>query len=72
MIRLVEPAPPSVHFMSPWRYPRLGLPMSGSALRAAGHGVRICCPQLAPVDWDDVFGAGLIGLSTTTSAAPAG
>jgi radical SAM superfamily enzyme YgiQ (UPF0313 family) len=70
-IRLIEPAPPSVHLMSPWRYPRLGLPMIGAALAAAGHDVRIYCQQLAPVDWDDILSAELVGFSTTTSTAPA-
>jgi anaerobic magnesium-protoporphyrin IX monomethyl ester cyclase len=70
-IRLIEPEPPTVHLMSPWRYPRLGLPMIGAALVAAGHDVRIYCQQLAPVDWDDVLAADLIGFSTTTSTAPA-
>lgn len=70
-VRLIEPRPPSVHLMSPWRYPRLGLPMIGTALAAAGHDVRISCEQLAPVDWDDVASAQLVGISTTTSTAPA-
>ncbi len=70
-IRLIEPAPPSVHLMSPWRYPRLGLPMIGAALAAAGHDVRIYCPQLAPFDWSDVSTADMVGFSTTTSTAPA-
>jgi anaerobic magnesium-protoporphyrin IX monomethyl ester cyclase len=70
-VRLIEPEPPSVHLMSPWRYPRLGLPMIGAATAAAGHDVRIFCQQLAPIDWDDVLGADLVGLSTTTSTAPA-
>jgi anaerobic magnesium-protoporphyrin IX monomethyl ester cyclase len=70
-IRLIEPKPPSVHLMSPWRYPRLGLPMIGAALAAAGHDVRITCEQMAPLDWDDVASAELVGISTTTSTAPA-
>jgi anaerobic magnesium-protoporphyrin IX monomethyl ester cyclase len=70
-IRLIEPRPPSVHLMSPWRYPRLGLPTVGAALAEAGHDVRIYCEQLAPVDWDDVLGADIVGFSTTTSTAPA-
>ncbi len=57
--------------MSPWRYPRLGLPMIGAALVNAGHDVRVYCTDLAPLDWDDVAGADLVGLSTTTSTAPA-
>ncbi len=70
-IRLIEPAPPSVNILSYGFYPRLGLPIIGSALRAAGHDVRIYCPQAAPLDRDDVFSADLIGISTTTSTAPA-
>ena len=70
-IRLIEPESPSVHLMSPWRYPRLGLPIIGAALSAAGNDVLIYAPQLAPIDWDDVHGAGLVGFSTTTSTAPA-
>ena len=70
-VRLIEPGPPSVHLMSPWRYPRLGLPMIGAALAAAGHDVRIYCQQMAPVDWGDVLEAELVGISTTTSTAPA-
>ena len=57
--------------MSPWRYPRLGLPMIGAAATAAGHDVRIFCQQLAPIDWNDVLSADIVGLSTTTSTAPA-
>jgi anaerobic magnesium-protoporphyrin IX monomethyl ester cyclase len=58
--------------MSPWRYPRLGLPMIGAALAGAGHDVRIFCTDLAPLEWDDVRDADLVGISTTTSTAPAG
>ena len=53
------------------RYPRLGLPMIGAALSAAGHDVCIYCTHLAPVVWDDVYDADLVGFSTTTSTAPA-
>ena len=45
--------------------------MIGAALAAAGHDVRVYCPQLAPIDWADVRTAGLVGLSTTTSTATA-
>jgi anaerobic magnesium-protoporphyrin IX monomethyl ester cyclase len=69
-IRLIEPKPPSLHLMSPWRYPRLGLPMIGAALAADGHDVRIACEQMAPLDWDDLAVAELVGISTTTSTAP--
>jgi anaerobic magnesium-protoporphyrin IX monomethyl ester cyclase len=70
-IRLIEPAPPSVNILSYGFYPRLGLPLIGAALKAAGHDVRIYCPQAAPIDHDDVSSADLVGISTTTSTAPA-
>ena len=57
-----------------WSYtflPRLGLPLIGAGLKAAGHDVVIYCPQFSPIDWDDVLGADLVGISTTTSTAPA-
>ncbi len=70
-IRLIEPAPASVNILSYAFYPRLGLPLIGAALKAAGHDVRIYCPQAAPIDRADVAGADLVGISTTTSTAPA-
>jgi radical SAM superfamily enzyme YgiQ (UPF0313 family) len=70
-IRLIEPSPPVMHMWSYTAYPRLGLPMIGAALKAAGHDVRIYAPKTAPVDWGDVESSDLVGLSTTTSTAPA-
>jgi radical SAM superfamily enzyme YgiQ (UPF0313 family) len=70
-VRLIEPAPPSVNILSYGFYPRLGLPLIGATLKAAGHDVRIYCPQAAPIDRDDVASADLVGISTTTSTAPA-
>ena len=70
-IRLIEPAPAHIHMWSYTFFPRLGLPMIGAALKAAGHDVVIYCPQVHPVDWDDVLDADLVGISSTTSTAPA-
>ena len=69
-IRLIEPISPSRHLWSKSYFVRLGLPMIGAALVEAGHDVRIFNPQLAPVDWADVYSSDLVGLSTTTSTAP--
>ncbi|HOT23853.1 MAG TPA: radical SAM protein [Thermoleophilia bacterium] len=68
-IRLIEPEPPGMNVWSKVFLPRLGLPIIGAALKAAGHDVLIYSPQMAPVDWDDVRSADLVGLSTTTSTA---
>ena len=62
-----RPHPHVVHTF----FPRLGLPMIGAALKAAGHDVVIYCPQLLPVDWHDVLDADLVGISGATSTAPA-
>ena len=70
-IRLIEPAPAHLHMWSYTFLPRLGLPLIGAGLEAAGHDVVIYCPQFSPIDWDDVLGADLVGISTTTSTAPA-
>lgn len=69
-VRPIEPAPAHIHLWSYTFYPRLGLPMIGAALKAAGHDVVIYCPQLSPVRWDDVLDADLVGISSTTSTAP--
>ena len=71
-IRLIEPAASSLHMWSYSHYPRLGLPIIGAALKAAGHDVRIYCPQMAPIVSADVNSADLVGISTTTSTTPAG
>ncbi len=71
-IRLIEPAPAHLHMWSYTFLPRLGLPLIGAGLKAAGHDVVIYCPQFSPIDWDDVLSADLVGVSTTTSTAPSG
>jgi radical SAM superfamily enzyme YgiQ (UPF0313 family) len=51
--------------------PRLGLPIIAATLKQRGHDVLIYSPQMAPVDWDDVHSADLVGLSSTTSTTAA-
>ncbi len=68
-IRLIEPEPPGMHVWSKVLMPRLGLPIIAATLKQRGHDVLIYCPQMAPVDWDDVYGSDLVGLSGTTSTA---
>ena len=70
-IRLIEPDAPSMHLWSQSYFVRLGLPIIGATLKAQGHDVRIYHPNLAPIDWDDVHSADLVGLSSTTSTTPA-
>jgi radical SAM superfamily enzyme YgiQ (UPF0313 family) len=68
-IRLIEPEPPGMHVYAKVLLPRLGLPIIAATLKERGHDVLIYSPQMAPVDWDDVFSADLVGLSSTTSTA---
>jgi anaerobic magnesium-protoporphyrin IX monomethyl ester cyclase len=70
-VRLIEPEPPGLHVWTKVPLPRLGLPLIAAALKAQGHDVLIYSPQLAPIDWEDVYAAELVGLSSTTSTAGA-
>lgn len=71
-VRLIEPEPPGMNVFSKVMMPRLGLSTIGAALKAQGHDVSIYVTQFAPIDWDDVRSADLVGISTTTSTATAG
>ena len=70
-IRLVEPRPAGHNIFDRVLVPRLGLPLMGKMLAESGHDVRIYCEVLAPVDLDDLLGADLVGISSTTATAPA-
>ena len=66
-IRLIEPEPPGMHVYAKVLLPRLGLPIIAATLKAHGHDVLVYNAQMAPIDWDDVNSADLVGLSSTTS-----
>ena len=70
-IRLVEPRPAGHNVYDRALLPRLGLPLMAKMLAESGHDVRIYCEILAPVDLDDLLGADLVGISSTTATAPA-
>jgi radical SAM superfamily enzyme YgiQ (UPF0313 family) len=69
-IRFIEPAPPGHHVYDQAKLPRLGTPLMGAVLAAAGHDVRCYCEVIAPVDVADCLSADLIGISSTTSTQP--
>jgi radical SAM superfamily enzyme YgiQ (UPF0313 family) len=69
-IRLVEPQAASNTVYDHALLPRLGLPLIAAVLAQRGHDVAIYVEVLAPIDWDDLLRADLIGFSTTTSTAP--
>lgn len=70
-IRFIEPRPAGFNVFDITPLPRLGLPLVGKVLADQGHDVRVYAQILAPVDWDDVESADLVGLSALTSTAPA-
>ena len=70
-IRFVEPRPAGHNVYDRLLLPRLGLPLMASMLTEVGHDVRAYCETLAPVDLDDLLGADLVGISSTTATAPA-
>jgi len=70
-IRLVELRPAGHNVYDFSLLPRLGLPLIGRMLADSGHDVHVFCELLAPVDLQECFDADLVGISTTTSTAPA-
>jgi len=66
----IEPGAPGLHIFSRFPLPRLGLPLLGKILELEGYEVRIYCSDLSGVDWDDVWGADLVLISSITSTAP--
>ena len=71
-IRMIEPEPPDMNVYSMIQLPRLGLPIIGATLKAAGHDAKIYNSNIAPIDWNDVNAADLVGISTTTSTVTEG
>ncbi len=66
---LIEPHG-GLHFFFYARTPLLGLPILGEILRRMGLVVRIFCEKLAPINWDEVAKADLVGISVLTNLAP--
>jgi len=66
----IEPGAPGLHIFSRFPLPRLGLPLLGKILELEGYEVRIYCPDLSSIDWDDVWNADLVLISSITSTAP--
>jgi radical SAM superfamily enzyme YgiQ (UPF0313 family) len=69
-IVLIEPKSPDRHVFSRWKLPRLGLVVLATRLKAAGYDVRLFIEDVAPVDFEAMFAADLVGVSTITSTAP--
>lgn len=69
-VALIEPKPPGYHVFSGIALPRLGLPLLGAMLKQRGIDASVHCQDIAPLDYNEILGADLVGISTTTSTAP--
>lgn len=70
-VALIEPKPPGYHVYTAIALPRLGLPLLGAMLKRRGIEVSVYCQEIGDIDFDDVMHSDLVGISTTTSTAPA-
>lgn len=74
-ISLVEPAAAGYHIYTKFPQPRLGLPLIGTMLAQRGHEVLFYCDSIrkrGARDFVDILRSDLVGISITTSTAPAG
>ncbi len=68
-IVLIEPQSREDHVYKSVRMPRLGLPLLGAQLKAAGYSVRLYMGTGASLPWAKIIDADLVGISTTTSTS---
>lgn len=71
-IVFIEPKPSGLHIFSRWAayIPRLGSVLLATMLKQADHEVDVFIEAIRPVDWDKVFAAGVVMLSSITSTVP--
>ncbi len=66
----IEPRSPDVHVFTRYGLPRLGIVQLGTILEEAGYYVKILVEDICEIDFDDIFKADAVGISTITSTAP--
>jgi len=69
-IVFIEPKSPGFHVYSRWGLPRLGTLMLGTILKQAGYEVKVFVEDIKGINFEDVFEADAVGISTITSTAP--
>ena len=69
-IVFIEPSSPGNHIYTRWGLPRLGTLGLGAILKEAGYDVTVFIEDLKGIDFDTVFDADVVGISTITSTAP--
>ncbi|MFY9542164.1 MAG: radical SAM protein, partial [Dethiobacteria bacterium] len=66
---LIEPQSKEDHVYKTVRMPRLGLPLLGARLKAAGYRVELYLGRGMSLPWSRIVDAGLVGISTTTATS---
>lgn len=66
----IEPKAPGYHIYSRWGLPRLGTVILGTILKEQGYDVRIFVEEIKGIDFEEIFEADAVGISTITSTAP--
>lgn len=69
-IVFIEPKPPNFHIFSKFKSPRLGTFILGNLMKQRGWQVEIYVEDIAPIDWDRIPSADIVGISSITSTAP--
>lgn len=69
-IIFIEPKAPGYHIYSRWGLPRLGTIILGTILREHGYDVKIFVEEVKGIDFEEIFDADAVGISTITSTAP--
>ncbi|NLY39211.1 MAG: radical SAM protein [Firmicutes bacterium] len=68
-IVLIEPQSKADHVYKSVRMPRLGLPILGVQLKAAGYAVNLYVGTSGSLPWSRILDADLVGISTTTATS---
>lgn len=69
-IVFIEPKSPGAHVYSKWGLPRLGTLTLGTILERGGYEVKVFLEDIRGIDFEKVFDADAVGISTITSTAP--
>jgi len=69
-IVFIEPKAPGYHIYSRWGLPRLGTVILGTILHEHGYDVKIFVEEIKGIDFEEIFSADAVGISTITSTAP--
>ncbi|MFH1874440.1 MAG: radical SAM protein [Pseudomonadota bacterium] len=69
-IVFIEPKAPGYHIYLKWGLPRLGTIILGTILKQHGYDVKIFVEEIKPIDFEELFNADVVGISTITSTAP--